>query len=125
MNLIELRKDNADHVLKKRFIKRVLTTEGKSIIQAQKDRMRENDFSNPKFNLLALSVSDFRATFSLLKLHRFVDMKTRNTKNGIIKKKNYPIYNQIVFGHLNNIISEISFGYTDTVIEEMKKLENN
>lgn len=125
MNLIEKRRDNADHVLKKRFIKRVLTTEGNSILKMQRELINENDFKNPNFNNLSLEVSDFRATISLVKLHRFVDMKTRKSKNGIVKKKNYPIYNKIIFGHLNNIIKEISFGYTDTVIEEMKKLENN
>ncbi|MGV0927177.1 hypothetical protein ACTS9K_08435 [Empedobacter sp. ULE_I145] len=125
MNLIEKRRDNADHVLKKRFIKRVLSTEGNSILKMQRELINENDFKNPNFNNLSLEVSDFRTTISLVKLHRFVDMKTRKTKNGIIKKKNYPIYNKIIFGHLNNIIKEISFGYTDTVIEEMKKLENN
>ena len=81
MNLIEKRRDNADHVLKKRFIKRVLSTEGNSILKMQRDRIRENDFKNPNFNNLSLEVSDFRATISLVKLHRFVDMKTRKSKN--------------------------------------------
>ncbi|MBQ0139368.1 MAG: hypothetical protein KBT36_08735 [Kurthia sp.] len=125
MNLIELRRDNADHVLRKKFIKRVLTSEGQSILQAQKERMNESNFTNPNFNKTSLEVTDFRATLTFVKLHRFVDMKSRKTKNGVIKKESYPIYNRIIFGHLNNIIGEISFGYTDTVIEEMKRLENN
>lgn len=123
MNLIELRRDNADHILRKKFIKRTLTTEGQSILKAQKDRMNEANFTNPNFNKTKLDVSDFQATFTFVKLHRFVDMKSRKTKRGIIKKQAYPIYNKIIFGHLNNIIKEISFGYTDAVIEEMKKLE--
>ena len=63
MNLIEKRRDNADHVLKKRFIKRVLSTEGNSILKMQRDRMRENDFKNRNFDNLSLEVSDFSRTF--------------------------------------------------------------
>lgn len=123
MNLVALRAKNADHVLKKRFIKRVLTTEGNAILQEQKKRVQ--GFRTPSFHKTSMNVTDFSVSLQFAKLHRFVDMKTRKTKYGqIISKKNHPIYNKIIFGQLNNIISEISFGYTDTVIEEMKKLEN-
>lgn len=124
-NLISRRAENADHILKKRFIKRVLTQEGNSILSEQRKRMQENSFSNSNFNKTKLDVSDFVASFTFKKLHRLVNIKTRKTKDVIIRKKSYPIYNQVIFGHLNNIISEISFGYTDAVIHEMKKLEND
>jgi len=122
-NVIANRAENADHVLKKRFIKRVLTQEGNSILSEQKKRMQEYSFQNPNFSRTNLNVSDFVATFTFAKLHRLVNIKTRKTRQGVIAKKAYPIYNQLVFGHLNNIIKEISFGFTDAVIHEMKKLE--
>jgi hypothetical protein len=39
------------------------------------------------------------------------------------KKKSHPIYNKIVWGHYNNIVRELAYGYTDAVKAEMRSLE--
>lgn len=125
MNLIEKRKDNAKLIAEKRFIKKVLEEQGNEMKSAQTKVMRDNSFQSSKFfNKRRFNVSNDTMIITNLKLHRFVDMKTRKTKSGVKRKKSHPIYNRIIFGHLNNIIRQISFGFTDSVIEEMKKLED-
>src|SRR5690606_8862229 len=125
MNLLEKRKQNADLVLKKRFIRTVLDEQGKAIQEAQTKVMRTNAFSEHKFySGRRMDLKQESVSLGFLKLHRFVDMKTRKSKDGIIKKKAHPIYNRIIFGHIPNIVRTLSFGYSDAVIEEMKKLED-
>lgn len=125
MNILEKRRDNADLVLKGRFIRTVLQDQSKSIKEAQTKKMSEQGFQTPEFfSRRRFEVNEDQLEMTVLTLHRFVDIKTRRTKTGIIKKKNHPIYNRIIFGHIPNIVRQISFGYSDAVIEEMKKLEN-
>jgi len=52
-------------------------------------------------------------------------MKTRETSKGKLRKKRHAIHNKIIYGHLNNIAREVSVGYTDAVIEELKNWSNN
>lgn len=125
MNLFEKRKDNAELIRQNRFIRNVLETQGESINQAQTEMMTQRGFStNDFFTSRKFDVTDNKLSITVLKKHRFVDMKTRQTRAGKIQKKNHPIYNRIIYGHLSNIVREISYGYTDAVIAEMKKLEN-
>lgn len=126
MNLIEKRKDNARMIAEGRFIRFVLKEESESIVEAQTKRMREFSFTTPTFfDQRGIKTENNDATIAFKKLHRFVDMKTRNTKNGVIRKtKSYPIYNWIIFGHISNIVRRLSFGFTDDVIEQFKKLED-
>lgn len=124
MNLLAIRESNADHVLKKRFIRETLKEEMKSIDDEQKRIMSQRGFQTANFfSGRSFKVDDFSAEIVVLKKHRFVDMKTRETKKGKIKKKSHPIYNRVVFGHLPNIVRRLSFGYTDAVIQQMKELE--
>ena len=51
-------------------------------------------------------------------------MKTIQTDKGKKKKKNHPIYNKIIWEHYNNVIRELSFGFTEAAKEELRKLED-
>jgi len=114
----------SDDVLKGRFTKKVLTEQGNEIKHAQESLMAKRTFKSvdklPRF----YKGSNEKLEISFDKTLRFVDMRTRRSKNGIKKKKNHPIHNKIIFGHLNNIIRELSFGYTEATIQEMKSLED-
>lgn len=124
MNLIEKRKDNANLIAKGRFIKTVLDDQAREIKEAQTQYMTGKGFSQDKFfSKRRFETNEDQLTATFLKLHRFVDMKTRTTKDGVIRKKNHPIYNRIIFGHIPNIVRTLSFGFSDAIIEEMKKLE--
>lgn len=108
-----------------RFIRHVLKEEATNIVQAQTKKMHENSFTtNAFFAARKIKQNESDATIAFKKLHRFVDMKSRKTKAGITRKaKAYPIYNRIIFGHIPNIVRRLSFGFTDSVIEDFKKLE--
>jgi len=55
--------------------------------------------------------------------HRFIDMKRRRTRDGVIKKKNYPIHNRILWGHANNVVRRITFGFTEDVKAKMRNIQ--
>lgn len=113
-----------DDILKGRFAKRVFQQTGADIDQAQTKYMNSRGFESPQWNTRQFITSDSALTIQHLARHRFVDMRTRNTASGKKKKKNHPIHNRIMFGHYNNIIRELKFGFTDAVKEELKKLED-
>lgn len=125
MNLLALREKNSDDVLKKRFIQKVLNEQGSDMLKAQNDAMRNRGFTTAGFYENSINVQTDTLQLDILKLHRFVDMSTRDSATGKHKKKSHPIYNRIVFGHLPNIVNDLSFGFSDTIIQELKQLENN
>lgn len=129
MNLLEIRERNGNDVYKKQFIQKVLSEQGNEMIQAQNKAMNERGLlkglTSDLFKNTSFSVTNDTLEINILKLHRFVDMSTRDSATGKHKKKSHPIYNRIVFGHLPNIVNELSFGFSDAVIQELKELENN
>ena len=119
----ETRVQGTSGVAESRFIRKVLQDQGKNILTAQTKKMSR--FKNPDwFQKRNMKANEAKLTITELKKHRFVDMRTRNTKSGKKRKKNYPIYNKIMFGHLNNVVRELSFGFTDEIISSMKELDN-
>ena len=125
MDIRQKIRENHDDVLKGRFIKRVMSEEGPEILQAQSQMMRQRKFQSPQFyNRRQLNPSEEGLEISFMVAHRFADMKTMTSSKGKrYKRKAYAIYNRIIFGHLNNIVRNLSFGFTDAVIQEMKSLE--
>lgn len=125
MNQINARKDIANQVLEGRFVRQVLHQTSQDIEQAQTREMSSRGFSNNDwFQNRSFQISEDTMGFLHLKKHRFVDMKNRNTKNGSVKKKFHPIHNRIIYGHYNNIIKELHFGFTEAVKNELKKIDN-
>jgi len=69
-------------------------------------------------------VTDNELGYTHLKAHRFNDMKFRNSNKGKNKRKNHRIHNRIIWGHFNNIVKELHFGFTHAVQEELRKLQD-
>jgi hypothetical protein len=116
--------EQLDDILKGRFIRRVFEQEAKDIDKAQVLYMTRNGFENSNWYSDRSFVSDESTlVYTQLKKHRFVDMKTRNTAKGKIKKKQHPIHNRIIYGHYNNIIREMAFGFTDAVKAQLHGIE--
>ena len=108
--------------LKSKFISQILHEEGMEIEQAQRLKMVSSGFTSPELlNDRNFSTNDTELQIQHLARHRFIDMKSRNTKSGRIKKKGYPIHNKILFGHANNIVRRLSFGYTEATKELLLK----
>lgn len=115
----------SNQILEGRFIRRVLSDAGKDIETAQSKQMSNRGFeSNNWYSGRSFVVQESTLDYTHLKKHRFVDMKTRNTKHGKIKKKSHPIHNKIVWGHYNNIVKELHFGFTNAVKEELKNIQD-
>jgi hypothetical protein len=124
MNLIETRENLSDQILERRFIRRVLQDTSKDIDQAQRSYMSSRGFEAQNwFSGRGFLASENSLQYSHLKKHRFVDMKTRNTPSGKVRKKPHPIHNKIIWGHYNNVIKELHFGFTNAIKEELRNLE--
>lgn len=125
MNLAESRERFADDILERRFIRRVMRDSSKDIDQAQRKYISSRGFDNENWNSSrGFIISDDGMEYSHLKKHRFVDMRTRNTKKGKQRKKSHPIHNRIIWGHYNNIIKELHFGFTQAIKEELMKIQD-
>ncbi len=123
MSLIQTRERFSDSILEGRFIRKVMQSTGTDIEHAQKAYMSSRGFESDNW----YSGRGFVATtnsleISHLKKHRFVDMKIRNTPKGKVRKKQHPVHNRIIWGHYNNVIKELHFGFTHAVQEELRKL---
>ena len=124
MTPIQSRENLSDQILEGRFIRRVLQDTSKDIDQAQSAYISGRGFENNDWNSArGFTVTENEMGYTHLKKHRFVDMKTRTTKNGKVRKKSHPIHNKIIWGHYNNVIKELHFGFTNAVKEELRNLE--
>ncbi len=112
-----------EEILKGRFAKRVFSETGADIEKAQTRYMSSRGFESAEWDDRSFVTSDSALVMQHRMRHRWVDMKTRQTKNGKKRKKNHAIHNKIMFGHYNNIVRDLKYGYTDAVIEELKSLE--
>lgn len=114
----------SEEILKGRFVKRVFSETSVDIDKSVGSEIRSRGFSDATWGMRSFHSSDSALTYQHLGKHRFVDMKTRNTPKGKKRKKNHAIHNRIIFGHYNNVIRELKYGFTDAVKEELLKLED-
>jgi hypothetical protein len=118
-----------DEIMEGRFIKRVLQDTSKDIDQVQVKYMTTHGFENPDwYSALSFNATESALEFAQKIKGRFVDMKKimkgRGENKKQQRKKNHPIYNKVMYGHYNNVVRELKFGYTDAIKEEMRKLED-
>ncbi|WP_026730216.1 hypothetical protein [Flavobacterium denitrificans] len=124
MNRLQNRENFSEQILEKRFVNKVLRDTGKDIDQSQRKLMSSRGFeANDWYSDRSFVATDSQLDYTHLKKHRFVDMKFRNSNKGRKRKQNHPIHNRIIWGHYNNIIKELHFGFTNAVKEELWKLE--
>jgi len=108
-------------LLEKRYTQKVLQEEGQSIDTAMLKEM--TSFSGPTQSGRSFHVVNTTLLYRHKPRHRFIDMHKRQTKAGVIRKKSYPIHNRILYGHISNIITRLKWGFTDDVVQEMKKMD--
>lgn len=120
MDLLQSRSKTREALAEKAYIQKVLREEGDTMDKA----MRENavSFSNETMAKRRFRVEDTTLVYEHEPKHRFIDMKTRETRSGKIKKKNYAIHNRPVYGVLNNIIKRLHFGYVEETKTKMLAL---
>lgn len=124
MSLLQSRENLSQQILERRFIRRVLQDSSKDIDKAQRNYMSGRGFENNDwFSGRGFQVTENELGYTHLKKHRFVDMKKRTSKKGTNRKKSHPIHNKIIWGHYNNVIKELHFGFTNAVKEELRNLQ--
>ena len=124
MSLLDSREQLSDQILEGRFIRKVSQTMAHDLDLAQSNFMSSRGFeSEDWYSGRGFVATESGLDYSHLKKHRFVDMKTRTSKKGIKRKKAHPVHNRIIWGHYNNLIKELHFGFTAAVKEELRKLE--
>lgn len=124
MSLIKSRENFSDQILQDRFVRKVLQGTGTDIDKAQRNVMSSRGFENNDwYSGREFIVSENTLNFTHLKKHRFVDMKTRTSKKGTNRKKFHPVHNKIIWGHYNNVIKELHFGFTNAVKEELRNIQ--
>lgn len=111
-----------EQILKGRFIQRVLETEAKEMEKGIVHVMSSNAFQNKNWNNISFNVSNTTLTYSHLKKHRFVNMKRVRRNGREIKKKHYPVHNQIVFGHYYFILRQLRYGFSEAIRMELMKI---
>lgn len=125
MSLLDSREQLSDQILEGRFIRRTSQTIAQEIDLAQSNFMSSRGFETENwYSGRGFVATESGLDYSHLKKHRFVDMKIRHSSKGINRKKNHPVHNRIIWGHYNNMIKELHFGFTNAVKEELRKLSD-
>ena len=124
MNLLNKRSDSdSDDVLKGRFVRRALATTANDI--DKQVRQKVSGFRSTFWNQRTFTVTDNVMDYEHMKQNRFLDMRTRERKDGSKgKKKNRIVHNRIVFGNYNRLIRELAYGFTEAVKNEIRQLND-
>ena len=121
-NLLQNRKNSENSILERKFIRQKLSESATNIRQLQDKRM--SSFSSAFWNDRSFSVNDNEMQYEHLKVHRFIDMRTRAKKDGtIIRKKSYTIHNRIVMGQYSQLTKELAYGFTEEIKNQLNTLE--
>lgn len=123
MNHLANRTNNTDDILKARFTRSKLAATAKEIESASAKKM--SGFNNAFWRDRTFSVTDNELNYEHLKVHRFVDMRTRSRKDGTKQpKKSYAIHNRIVMGQYSQLTRELAYGFTQAVKDELRLLKD-
>lgn len=123
MNLRQNRNSQRDAVLEGRFIAHVLENEAVDINQDIGKRVA--GFQSAFWKERTFTVRENRLIYAHRKGYRFVDMKTRDSKKGVRRKRNYTVHNRVLYGHANEIVKELSVGFTDAIVNTLTSDANN
>lgn len=121
-NLFENRSNSENTILEKKFIRKKLGETAKEIERVQDTRM--SSFNSNFWNNRRFTVTDDQLDFEHLKVHRFVDMRRRQLKDGTkINKKSYPIHNRVVMGQYSQLTRELAYGFTEEVKNQLRQMQ--
>lgn len=126
MDLLQTRQKPND-ILEKRFIGKILTEESQQLNLDQIKLMSSRGFTNPTFfnNRGFQVVGDNKLEYKHPTVLRFIDMKSRTSKNGSKRKKiSYTVHNKPLFGMINGVLRRLQFEYTDKMKQLISKEYN-
>lgn len=115
-----LSKRSNKRVIKQKFIEQVLKEEAKNIESAQDDIFSSRNISNVIRSTRSFFVSNTTLTLRHDIRQRFDDMK----KVRFRKQKPTGAHNKVIWGHFNNIIFKLAYGYTKDVKNQIANQYN-
>lgn len=128
MDLLQTRSNNsANDLLEKRFIGEILREEAQNLDQYQRSLMSSRGFTSSQFyNDRGFAVlEDHKLQYTHSKVLRFIDMKSRTSKNdGKRRKKSHPVHNKPLFGAVNNVLRRLQWEYTSKMKLMLSKKYN-
>lgn len=95
-------------IIEQKYIQQVLTEEGKNIEQAQDDVFNNRNIPDLIRSSRSFTVQDTTLTHKHDIRQRFDDMKRVRFR----KQKSTGAHNKIIWGHLNNIVFRLAYGFT-------------
>lgn len=121
MSLRKQRNDTREAILEGRFITHVLKKVGDDM-NADIDK-RISGFSSSFWVDKTMTTNKNVLTYRHQREHRFIDMRSRKSLRGNRRKRFYAIHNRPIYGHANEIVKELTVGFTDGVREQMKQMD--
>jgi hypothetical protein len=121
-DFLSTRTKSENTILEAQFIRMKLQETANDIDREQRKGM--SGFASSFWNDRAFSVTDNEMQLEHLKVHRFVDMRTRTLKDGSkIKKKSHPIHNRIIMGNYSQLTKELAYGFTEEIKNSLRKIQ--
>lgn len=115
-----LSKRSNKRVIEQKYIEQVLKEEAQNIESAQDDIFSNRNISNVIRSTRSFSVNDKTLTLRHHIRQRFDDMK----KVRFLKQKSTGAHNKVIWGHFNNIIFKLAYGYTKDVKNQIANQYN-
>ena len=123
MSLRENRNTNQRAILEGRFIRQSLEKHAKNVEDDISRSMKKAGFRSEFWSQRSFAINDDTMTYTHLPQHRFVDMRTRKTKEGAKRKKSHPIHNRIHFGNISTLARQLMYGFTESIKDELMKMD--
>jgi hypothetical protein len=120
-NFFENRTKSDDTILEARFIKMKLQETATNIDREKRKRMA--GFSSSFWNDRTFAVTDSEMEMTQNKVERFVDMRTRESKNGKHPKKSHPVHNRVVMGQYSQLTKELAYGFTEEIKTKLRNIQ--
>jgi hypothetical protein len=121
MSLRQERNNKAEAILEGKFITYVLEREASDLDQDIKGRL--GYFTSSFWQDRSMAVNNNTLTYLHLKQHRYVDMRTRDSLLGKRRKHFYNVHNRPLYGHANEIVKELTIGFTQGVKDQLMQMD--
>ena len=123
-NFFDSRAKSDDTILEARFIKMKLQETSTNIDREKRKRMA--GFSSEFWNDRTFTVTDNEMEMEQNKVERFVDMRSRERKDGSKHpKKSHPVHNRVVMGQYSQLTKELAYGFTEDIKQKIRKIQDN
>lgn len=125
MGIRSERSARQEAILEGRFVEMSLQKTANQMQQATDSVIARSSLSSPFWFNRSYNVQGNEIVYTHPMVMRFADMRTVKTKKGESKrKKNHEVHNKPNYGVMNNLIRELTVGFTDSIRLDLMKLNH-